>query len=109
MAPSRCPVGSPFEPQCHAPESAGSAPSLWHPGRRLGREIEVKRKTPTGKSVSVSVSFSCRACGRGEVAWAGERREPLLARARKSQMIPPGWPRLARGWPPVGHPLSAAG
>eukprot|EP00969_Alexandrium_andersonii_P079327 3498439-Alexandrium_andersonii.AAC.1 len=48
--------------------------------RRLGGDIEMKRRAPTGNSVSVSCP--CRACGRGGAAWAGELREPSLARAK---------------------------
>eukprot|EP00969_Alexandrium_andersonii_P233450 10306781-Alexandrium_andersonii.AAC.1 len=41
-------------------------------GRRFGGEIEVKWRAPTGKSVSVSCT--CRACGRGEAACVRARR-----------------------------------
>eukprot|EP00969_Alexandrium_andersonii_P295471 13060680-Alexandrium_andersonii.AAC.1 len=39
---------------------------MYRPRRLGGGEIEVKRRASTRKSVSVSCS--CRACGRGEAA-----------------------------------------
>eukprot|EP00959_Pyramimonas_sp_CCMP1952_P032303 677911-Pyramimonas_sp.AAC.1 len=43
---------------------------------QVGGEIEVKRIPPTRKSASVSCS--CRACGRGEAACAGERNDSAV-------------------------------
>ena len=70
-----------------------------------GGEIEVERRPPAGKSVSVSCS--CRACGRGEAAWAGERNDPAVARAKSRQMsLPPGGvgcPGVSRECPAVSR------
>ena len=42
--------------------------------RRLGGEIEVERRAPLpGNRFRFRVR-ACRACGRGEAAWAGERK-----------------------------------
>eukprot|EP00959_Pyramimonas_sp_CCMP1952_P152471 3190263-Pyramimonas_sp.AAC.1 len=50
--------------------------------RRLGGDIAVKRRPPTGKSVSVSCS--CRACGRGEAAC-----DPPVARPKQERKSVP--------------------
>ncbi len=50
---------------------------------------------------------SCRACGRGEAAWAGERNDPAVARAKSRQMsLPPGGvgcPGVSRECPAVSR------
>ena len=70
--------------------------------RRLGGEIEVERRAPLpGNRFRFRVR-ACRACGRGEAAWAGERKSPV-AEARPDQKHLPRAAGAARC--PAGVPL----
>ena len=101
-------ISQPRRPRCDTLETLED--------RRLGGEIAVERRPPTGKSVSVSCS--CRACvragGRGEAAREPPDCKPVVgtkvrAPARGGPWCPvfvPGCPgNVARGVPPVSREM----